>query len=205
MLEDLTVIDFETSGLDSKKDRVIELAAIRVKKGEIISEFSTLVHFNGNLTEKITEITGITNQNVALGMQEDLAFKMLFQFIEDSTLIAHNAGFDLGFLHFSLKRIMGQSFENNFIDTLTICRDRNGYPHTLNEMCARYSVSVNESHRALADSLACWELFKKLNEEESVEKYLNVLGYYKKYGPPKWTPNNAKLVGQEINNLKNLG
>lgn len=193
-----TVIDFETSGLDPKKDRVIEMAAIRCINGEIASEFSTLVRYDGKLSPKITELTGITDDMTAGGMDEDTAFRILNRMIGDHILIAHNASFDLSFLHHSLLRIAGRSFQNSFIDTLTLSRARHVYPHTLQDMCNRYDIPLIGGHRALNDVIACWELFRKLDEEQPVTDHLNKLAYLKKFGPPVWSPPGAKLEAIEL-------
>lgn len=193
-----TVIDFETSGLDPKKDRVIEMAAIRCVNGVIASEFSTLVRYDGKLSSKITEITGITDEMTATGMDEDTAFRILNRMLGDNILIAHNAAFDLGFLHHSLLRIAGRSFNNSFIDTLTLSRDRHVYPHTLGDMCNRYDIPLIGGHRALNDVIACWKLFQKLDEEQSVADKLNTLAYLKKFGPPAWSPPGARLEAIEL-------
>ncbi len=196
--QNYTVIDFETSGLDPNKDRVIEMAAIRCVNGEIASEFSTLVRYDGKLSAKITELTGITDEMTAAGMDEDTAFRILNRMLGDHILIAHNAAFDLGFLHHSLKRIAGRSFNNRFIDTLTISRDRHAYPHTLKDMSDRYGIPLVGGHRALNDVIACWELFRKLDAEKPVHEYVNRLGYLKKYGPPAWSPPGTELVPVEL-------
>ncbi|CAM4246929.1 3'-5' exonuclease [Paenibacillus alkaliterrae] len=193
-----TVFDFETSGLDPKNDRVIEMAAIRVVNGEIASEFSTLVRYDGKLSAKITELTGITDEMTATGMDEDTAFRILNRMLGDHILIAHNAAFDLGFLHHSLLRIAGRSFNNSFIDTLTISRAMHVYPHTLKDMCDRYGIPLIGGHRALNDVIACWKLFRKMEEERSAHDYLNKLGYLKKFGPPAWSPPGAKLEPIEL-------
>lgn len=193
-----TVIDFETSGLDPKKDRVIEMAAIRCVDGEIASEFSTLVRYDGKLSAKITELTGITDEMTATGMDEDTAFRILNRMLGDNVIIAHNAAFDLGFLHHSLLRIAGRSFHNSFIDTLTLSRARHVYPHTLSDMCSRYGIPLVGGHRALNDVIACWELFRKLDEEQAVSEQLNTLAYLKKFGPPAWSPPGAKLQAIEL-------
>lgn len=193
-----TVFDFETSGLDPKKDRVIEMAAIRVVNGEIASEFSTLVQYNGKLAPKITELTGITDEMTACGMDEDTAFRILNRMLGDHILVAHNALFDLSFLHHSLMRIAGRSFRNDFIDTLTISRDRHVYPHTLKDMCDKYGIPLVGGHRALNDVIACWELCRTLDEEQAIGDSLNTLGYMTKYGPPAWSPPNAVMKAIEL-------
>lgn len=197
-LDNITVLDFETSGLDPARDRVIEIAAIRCYGGEIVSQFQTLVRFEGTLPPKITEITGITSADLVHGMDEETAFRILNRIIGDSILVAHNAMFDLSFLHHALHRFAKRSFNNSFLDTLTISRARHTYPHNLKEMCDRYGIVLEGAHRSLNDVIACWKLLEKMNEEQSVENDLNVLGYMKKFGMPKWRPEQASLVPIEI-------
>lgn len=192
-----TVFDFETTGLDPEIDRVIEMAAIKVCDGKVVSEFSTLVK-NGPVIPKITEITGITNEELEYGMPERMAFQILNRFIgEDNILVAHNASFDLSFLHFALMRLANRTFANSFYDTLSISRDRHYYPHKLTDMCSRYDIKLEGAHRALNDVYGCWDLFKKLDEEETVLRWTNKLGYMSKYGPPKWAPEYAVLFATE--------
>ncbi|GED33833.1 3'-5' exonuclease [Brevibacillus centrosporus] len=197
-LSNITVLDFETSGLDPKNDRIIEIAAIRCHEGKIISQYITLIHFDGELKPKITEITGIQSSDLQNGLSEETAIRILNRFIGSNIIVAHNAAFDLSFLHFALLRHAGRTFSNHFIDTLTICRDRHVYPHSLRNMCQRYGIDMNESHRALKDVEGCWELLVKLNEEEPVKKYINQLGYLSKYGPPLWYPSYATLKSLNI-------
>ncbi|MFC5529502.1 PolC-type DNA polymerase III [Cohnella yongneupensis] len=197
-LDNITVLDFETSGLDPARDRVIEMAAIRCYGGEIVSQFNTLIRFDGRLAPKITEITGITDADLVNGMDEETAFRILNRVIGDSIIVAHNAMFDLSFLHHTLLRLANRSFNNSFLDTLTISRARHVYPHNLKEMCTRYGIELEGAHRSLNDVYACWKLLEKMNEEQSVEPELNVLGYLKKFGMPKWHPQHASLVSVEI-------
>jgi DNA polymerase-3 subunit epsilon len=192
----ITVLDFETTGLDSEKDRVIEMAAVRCFDGQIVSEFSTLVKFDGELAPKITEITGIQKSDLEDALDEGTAFRVLNRFIGNSIIVAHNAGFDMGFLHHSFMRLAGRSFENDFIDTLTIARARYPYPHTLTEMCSKLEIELTGAHRALNDVIGCFEVLKKMHESESVDRFLNTLGYKAKYGKPKWHPNKAILLPQ---------
>lgn len=193
----ITILDFETSGLNPEKDRVIEIAAIRCKGEKIISEFSTLVKFDGTLSPKIIQLTGIDPIDLKEGLTEDTAFRILNRFLEDSLLIAHNAAFDLSFLHFTLMRLANRTFSNPFIDTLTISRDILYYPYTLEATCDRYAIRLDGGHRAMNDVYACWEIYKRFMKEVDTSKYINKLGYLRKYGPPKWTPAYASLFPTE--------
>lgn len=194
MLTDVTVFDFETTGVNPVNDRIIEVAAIRCINGEIVSQFQTLVKLDGELSPKITEITGITDADLLGGMDEDIAFKILRNLAKDSLLVAHNAAFDLAFLHFWMQRTGGRTFSNPFIDTCTISRDRHYYPHKLTNMTERYGIDLTGAHRALNDVIGCWELLKAMHAEKPVNEWVNKLGYLSKYGPPDWTPAYAELL-----------
>ncbi|MGN7359975.1 3'-5' exonuclease [Paenibacillus sp. SAF-054] len=195
MLSDITVFDFETTGLNAQTERVIEMAAIRVTGGEIVTSFHALVKPGRLLEPKITEITGITDEMLTDAMDEALAFRILRNIMGDSLLVAHNAAFDLQFLHHALQRLAGKTFSNPFIDTLTISRERHTYPHKLTDMCGRYGIELEGAHRALNDVIGCWELLKAMNAADPVDGYLNKLGYLSKYGPPAWAPQHAYLFG----------
>lgn len=197
MYEYITVFDFETSGLSGEHDRVIEIAAIRCKGTKVISEFSTLVHFDGNLSPKIVELTGIDPRDLVYGMDEDTAFRILNRMIKDSLLVAHNAAFDMAFLHYALQRLAGRSFSNPFIDTLTVSRDLLYYPYTLKDACSQIAVTLEGAHRALNDVYGCFEIFKRFSEQVDIDSYINKLGYLRKYGPPKWAPKHAELMPVE--------
>ena len=195
MINDVTVFDFETTGTNPENDRIIEVGAIRCINGEIVSQFQTLVKLDGELPTKITEITGITDADLVGGMDEDIAFKILRNLAKDSLLVAHNAAFDLAFLHYWMQRTGGRTFSNHFIDTMTIARDRHPYPHKLTDMTERYGIELTGAHRALNDVIGCWELLKAMHVEQPVEDWIDRIGYLSKYGPPKWTPKHAKLFG----------
>lgn len=193
----ITVFDFETSGLHPEKDRVIEIAAIRCKGNKVVSEFSTLIKFDGVLSPKIIELTGITQEDVKDGLDEDTAFRILNRLLKDSVLVAHNAAFDLSFLHYTLMRLANRSFDNPFIDTLTISREQLYYPYTLKDVCNHYEIPLEGAHRAANDVYACWEIYQRFAQEVDITQYMNKLAYLKKYGPPKWTPSYATLVPAE--------
>lgn len=199
MLNDICVFDFETSGLDPVKERVIEMAAIRVVKGITVSEFRTFVKYDGELVPKITELTGITDADLVGGMEEKTAFLCLRHIMgPSSVLVAHNAAFDLQFLHHAMFRIAGKTFANPFLDTLTIARDRTTYPHKLTHMCEKYGIKLEGAHRALNDVEGTLAVLQKMHVIHPVDEWLNKLGYLKKYGPPAWAPQHAELVPMEL-------
>lgn len=194
MLNNVVVFDVETTGLSCKEARVIELAAIKLENGVIVAEFNELVKIDTPLPAKITEITGITEQDLEeKGKLEKEIFTKFKDFIGDSLLVAHNAAFDLGFLYYGFLRNDLGEYTNDFIDTLTISRDRHFYPHKLENMCERYDITLNNAHRALSDVIATFELVSKFHKEEEISKYINKIGYLSKYGKPQFYPTYANL------------
>lgn len=104
--ETFVILDLETTGLDHERDQIIEIAALKVAydgaTGEYreIGRFQTLVALEDGveLSEEITRLTGITAQMLEGALPPIAAFEALSWFIRDSTVVAHNAPFDLGFL-----------------------------------------------------------------------------------------------------------
>lgn len=197
LLNNITVFDFETTGLSPREERVVEMAALRIRNGVVIGSFQTLVHQTREIHPKAKEAHGIQESDLEHAMDEAMAFDILLSIMGDSTIVAHNATFDLGFLHDGFQRLFGHTVQNNFIDTLTIARDRFTYPHTLESVCGKLGISLDGAHRALNDVYGCFEILKAMHESEPVDQYVNVLGYLRKFGPPKWSPAYARLIPME--------
>ncbi|MEO1641938.1 MAG: DNA polymerase III subunit epsilon [Pseudomonadota bacterium] len=162
--------DTETTGLNwDGDDRVIELGAV-----ELINHiptgktFQTHINPGRAVSEATIRITGITD--------DDLKDKPFFEdpsivdafldFVGDSTLVAHNASFDRGFLNMELKRCGRSSIpEERWVDTVAIARKRYpGAPASLDALCKRYDISLESRtyHGALLDSLLLAEVYLEL-------------------------------------------
>lgn len=198
MLNKFVVVDLETSGLDPVNDRIIEVGAIKWADGKIVGEFSAIINYTGPLSAGTLEKTGMTSQDLIHGMDEKTALKMLDVFMGDFILVAHNAIFELGFLENTFKRLFNKSIKNHFIDTLTVCRDRYTYPHKLEDMCELLDIWPDTKHRALSDCYFCGRLFMELDQNKSVDEWINKIGFNKKFGPPTWHPDYASVFPQEI-------
>lgn len=200
MFNSLVVFDFETSGLDHVHDRPIEVAAIKVFDGVIVDEFTSLIKQPFSLSSKITEITGITDEMLRSGLDEIDVFRRLDLMMNDLdvVLVGHNIIFDLGFLSQAFKRYSFSEFiSNDFFCTMTIARERHSFPHTLFSTAERYGVELKGAHRAINDVKATYEILKKMNDQESIEKYKNHLSYKKKYGKPKWYPDHSIFIAHD--------
>lgn len=111
----------ETTGLGFENDRITEVGAVRVVNGTVTESFDTFVDPERHIPEKITELTGITDEMVAGAPKEEEAVRSFLEFCGNAVLVAHNAPFDTGFLRASCART-GLSFTSTYIDSLPICR-----------------------------------------------------------------------------------
>ena len=101
---------------------------------------------------------------------------------------AYNAQFDLVFLYYLLDAygLAGTLRGVRFLDALTVYKDRRPYPHRLADAVAAYALVSQNTHRAIDDAHATWELLCAMDAEAGdLDRYLNLFGYNAKYGLPK--------------------
>lgn len=166
MLEDYCVIDLEMTGLNPKHHKILEVAAVRVRKKEIVSECSMLIQQHQLLEEKITELTGIDQAMLAGAKEEDEVLDHFFGFLGEDILVGQNVIFDYSFLkQAAINRKM--SFERKAADTLKIAR--RCLPalekRTLDALCGYYGIEIGHHHRALDDAKATYLLYERLEKE----------------------------------------
>lgn len=182
--------DTETTGLNCENSRIIELAMLIVEDGEIIKEYDEFINVGFDLPSKITEITGITDEMlITEGVSEASVAEDLKKYLTPGTLmIAHNCQFDLSFVYYLLKRhypldAMDILKNINWIDTVTVLKDRKEYPHKLIDAVEYYGVEEVNFHRAIDDTKALYNVTQALiNERPDLEEYINIFGYNPKYG-----------------------
>lgn len=167
-------VDIETSGLSPIKDKIIEIGASLYVDGEVQKTFSSLVKPQlASLPERITELTGITEEMLADAPLESEVMQQFLEFAgeEDIPLLGHNVLFDYSFLKVAAGRL-GREFGRNGFDTLRLARLC--HPElpskTLAAMCEYYHIENEHAHRAYEDAIAAAELFEKL-KSEFLEKY----------------------------------
>ena len=97
-IDNYVVLDLEMTGLNPKNDKVIEIAAVKVQNGKIADTYSTLVNPQIKISERITELTGITNEMVTSGASMDEAMQKLIDFIDGEVIVGHNVRFDYSFI-----------------------------------------------------------------------------------------------------------
>ena len=170
-LSDFVCLDFETTGLDPQNSVIIEAAAVRIKEGKVTDKYHSLVSFDGELPEAITNLTGITDADlVGQPTMETVIFELV-EFIGDSTIAAHNLAFDLGFLEEMIIRMDDPSLAHhiNFknpahIDSLLLARILlpRLRAHNLEFLIETFGIKTDTQHRALEDVMAEIQVLDKL-------------------------------------------
>ena len=159
-------LDLETTGLEPKKDRIIEIGAVKIRDGQIQETYATLVDPQTKIPERITELTGISSRMVEGKPFGQEAVKGLLDFCGELPLLGHNIMFDYSFVKHSAVN-MGMDFEKKGMDTLKLAR--NLLPDleskSLQNLRQYYHLPQEEAHRALEDALTTFRLYERLREE----------------------------------------
>lgn len=177
MTESFLCLDLETTGLNPKTDRIIEIGAVRFEQGKQTGVFETFVNPGRLLAEEITELTGIADFDLTDAPDIQDVLPGFLKFAGDLPLLGHSVLFDFSFIK---KAAVNQrlTFEREGIDTLKIARKylQELPSRSLGSLCAYYEIP-HQAHRALADAKATAELYQKLwkdfgEQEEETKKSL---------------------------------
>lgn len=157
-----TVVDLETTGLDPKKDKITEIAAICVENGVITDTYHTYVNPGRCLDERIIELTGITDETLKSAPYIQDVIGDFLEFETTGCLLGHSILFDFSFLKRAAVNA-GFQFEKNGIDTLAISRKylADLESRSLPYLCNHFQID-HLAHRAMSDVVATYELYKTL-------------------------------------------
>jgi len=212
--KNILLFDLETTGLSSKNDRIIEIGAILLERDEmslqykIKNELSVLIKQDRPLPEKIIEITNITDDMLeTVGITEAEAFARFNELmVPNCLLVAYNIQFDYGFISALYQRVMNHAtfeIKNDLLDVMAVYKDRHPYPHRLESAVSKYNVEVASTHRALDDIKATFLLLvEMIKERDTIDKYINVIGYNPKYGVSGFRAPHITYVPQYGNRLE---
>lgn len=171
------VFDVETTGLSAVYDTIIELAAVKMHKGNVEASFDEFIDPGHPLSSTTVNLTGITDAMVKGSKSEEEVLRLFREFSEGAILVAHNASFDMGFLNMSYKKYGIPEADNPVIDTLELARYL--YPQYkrfgLGILSKKFGVSLEQHHRAIYDAEAtghlAWIFVKEAMENH--EMYLH--------------------------------
>lgn len=161
-LSEVVAIDVETTGLNAKTDRVVELALVSVADdGKVIWTWQSLINPGRPIPSSASAIHGISDEQIKSAPTFAQIADEIAARIEKKVLLAHNLKFDVGFLKEELKRCGNDQPATRGIDTLKISRqvDRGEKSHKLGDACRRYGINLNHAHQATDDTIAAAKLF----------------------------------------------
>jgi DNA polymerase III subunit epsilon len=165
---EFVVLDLETTGGSPANDRVTEVGAVKVRGGEVLGNFHTLVDPEVPIPPIITALTGITDRMVAGAEPIQVVLPCLLEFLGGAVLVAHNAPFDRRFLQTNLERHGYRRLANRVVCTARLARKllpRDEVPNVrLATLAAHLGASVAPCHRALTDARATVDVLHALLE-----------------------------------------
>lgn len=156
------VLDIETTGLDPKTEKIIEIGAARVRDGQVEDTYQTLVNPARSLTERIVELTGITDEMLSGAPYIEEVLTAFLDFAGEDILLGHSVRFDYSFLKRAAVN-QNDTFEKKAVDTLKLARlCLPELPsRSLGALCEHYGIA-HTAHRALGDALATHALYQAL-------------------------------------------
>lgn len=186
----LVVVDLETTGGSAHTDAITEIGAVKIRGGEVLGEFATLVDPGRPIPPQIVSLTGITTAMVHDAPRIEEVLPAFFEFAAGAILVAHNARFDVGFLRRAAARQQRPWPFPATLCTVVLARrvlSRQEAPTVkLAALAELFDVSVKPTHRALDDARATVDVFHRLLERvgnQGVRTYRDLTQYL-----PRATP-----------------
>ena len=184
------VVDLETTGGRARStdgrpvDAITEIGAVKVRGGVVLGEFAILVDPQRSIPPQIVQLTGITTAMVCNAPTIDAVLPMFLEFAGDAVLVAHNAGFDIGFLRAAAERCEIPWPRPQVLCTVRLARrvlSREEAPSVRLAALARlFAVAAQPTHRALDDARATVEVLHALIERvgnQGVHTYADLRSY----------------------------
>ncbi len=203
------IFDIETTGLSAATERITEIGAVRLMNGEVQDSFDIFVNPGKPIPPKITELTGITNEMVADAPDEAEGLRQFYAFCGDCrVLVAHNAGFDTGFIKAAAKR-SGLPYDFTAVDTVPVCRTL--YPghknYKLDTVADFLKLPPFNHHRACDDAKVLADIFIHcINDmrERQIDTLQQVNTNITGVDPKKAKYYHMILIARNLTGLKNL-
>ncbi len=173
----LVIFDTETTGLDSDLDHIIEMGAMKVVGGQVVDEFSSFVSTDIELTQNITNLTGITQEMLAGQPAMSDVLPKFLQFIKGSIIVAHNAEFDMAMLRSAAARL---GYEINWPCFCTMKLTRKILPglprYNLDTLAEHFKLTFEARHRAVGDVKVLNGVIQEIldNDELGIETWGDV-------------------------------
>ncbi len=162
------VIDVETTGSHAEKNRIFEIACIRVENGEIVSEFSSLANPHQFIPPYIANMTGVSNEKVYAAPESHKVFSTVYELLTEKPCIfvAHNANFDFGFVRETMKRMNLSIDDVPVLCTLKLAKRLlpKNLKKNVGSLAEHFGHKMKKRHRAYDDTLATVTILNELLE-----------------------------------------
>ena len=199
------VVDTETTGTSAANDRLLEVAAVKVRGGGVVDQFTQLINPQRSVPRRITMLTGISTAMVFDEPPIAEVLPRFLGFLGDDVLVAHNLSFDLGFLNAELRRAGHDPLKNPTLCTLRLARRllRGLHSKALSSLISFFNLIVEGRHRALGDALAAKDILlrfiEQIEAEHEVEMLEDLLRFqhrtYSKVGTP---PKHVRAIRETV-------
>ena len=164
ILDEFVAVDVETTGLRPLNQRMIEIALLRYREGQLVERFETLLNPGREIPAFITTLTSIRNEDVEFAPEFGSVADHILDFIGDSLLIGHNVRFDISFMNAELKRAKREQLVNERLDTLTLAVRylNNLRKPNLDRVASVLGIGPRSAHRAGGDAKITAEIAVRL-------------------------------------------
>ncbi|MCR5352749.1 MAG: PolC-type DNA polymerase III [Clostridiales bacterium] len=203
------VFDLETTGLSERANEIIEIGAALYKNGEILDTFESFVNPGIHISETITEITGIKDDDVKDAPYIKDVLPKFLEFAGKAVFVAHNANFDIGFIRKDAEKL-NIDFNPTYVDTVAMSRYCNAdlKTHKLDSLAKYFSLGDFNHHRAFEDAKMLALIFEKLQNKIRVEGIKDLAGLKRAMSgncdPKKLKSYHQIILVKNLTGLKNL-
>lgn len=207
--DEFIVFDIETTGLSILNDKITEIGAVLIRNYEVVERFHTYINPERPISAEITALTGITDEMVEDAPLTKDAVSSFLDFAGDRILIAHNAGFDIGFIR-KAADTHKLYFNSSYLDTLALSRYMNPQlkSHRLNVLAEFYGFGDFNHHRATDDAEVLSKIFLEMAErlkQEGVKDIDNMVNSMSDKADPLRLPTYHMIIlVKNLTGLKNL-
>ncbi len=174
---EFVVFDVETTGFNPWKEELLEIGAVKVKQGEIIADFKSLIKPTKEIPAEIQKLTGITPELVQDAPDVGQVLAEFQEFCgSEVVLVAHNARFDVGFLKAKYQQLFDQKYNPVYLDTLGLARAiwKNFKNYKLNTLAKELGISLANHHRAVDDAACTAQILVKALGEIAGRHFQNL-------------------------------
>ena len=206
--QEFVVFDLETTGFSNINDKITEIGAVKIRDFKIVDRFSELVNPEKDISYRVQELTGITNEMVKDKPTIEEILPKFMEFVGNDVLVAHNADFDTGFIMQKCKE-QGLEYKNKKVDTLMLARIMlpNLKRYKLDKVAKEVGVQLLNHHRAVDDAEATANIYIKFLEmlkKRGVEKLSDVNTVLGKVDYTKLKTHHITLIAKNQAGIKNL-